>query len=33
LEGAVHIMLNEGEVRVVGERARRPRYWRHIPPV
>ena len=27
-DGAIHVMLKNGELRVEGERARRPRYWR-----
>ena len=32
-DGAVRIVLKSGEVRVEGERAQRPRYWRAAPPV
>jgi competence protein ComEC len=32
-DGAVHVLLKSGEVRVEGERALRPRYWRAAPPV
>jgi len=32
-DGAVHVVLKSGEVRVEGERAQRPRYWRAAPPV
>ena len=32
-DGAVHVLLKSGEVRVDGERAQRPRYWRAAPPV
>jgi competence protein ComEC len=27
-DGAIHVVLKNGELRVEGERARRPRYWR-----
>jgi competence protein ComEC len=33
LDGAVRIRLTGEEVRVEGERARAPRYWRRKPPV
>jgi competence protein ComEC len=33
LDGAVHVVLDRGTVRVEAERARRPRYWRAVPPV
>jgi competence protein ComEC len=33
LDGAVHVVLERGTARVEGERARRPRYWRSVPPV
>jgi len=32
-DGAVHVVLQRAEVRVEGERNRRPRYWRAAPPV
>ena len=32
-DGAVHVLLGGPELRVEGERARRPRYWRGVPPV
>jgi competence protein ComEC len=32
-DGAIHVLLKSAEVRVEGERARRPRYWRAAPPV
>jgi competence protein ComEC len=32
-DGAVHVLLRTAEVRVEGERGRRPRYWRAAPPV
>jgi len=32
-DGAIHVRLGSGEVRVEAERARRPRYWRGVPPV
>jgi competence protein ComEC len=32
-DGAIHVLLRSGEVRVEGERSRRPRYWRAAPPV
>jgi competence protein ComEC len=32
-DGAVHVILRSAEVRVEGERALRPRYWRGLPPV
>jgi competence protein ComEC len=33
LDGAIHAVLDGREVRVERERARRPRYWRQVPPV
>jgi competence protein ComEC len=33
LDGAVHVVLDRGTVRVEAERARRPRYWRAVPRV
>ena len=33
LDGAVHVILDRRTVRVETERARRPRYWRSVPPV
>jgi competence protein ComEC len=33
LDGAIHVILNGRELRVERERARRPRYWRQVPPV
>jgi competence protein ComEC len=32
-DGAIHVVLNRQESLVVGERARRPRYWRRVPAV
>jgi competence protein ComEC len=32
-DGAIHVRLGSGEVRVEAERERRPRYWRGVPPV
>jgi competence protein ComEC len=32
-DGAIHVLLGRAEVQVEGERARRPRYWRGVPPV
>jgi len=32
-DGAIRIVLGARELRVQGERARRPRYWRGAPPV
>jgi len=33
LDGAIHVVLNRAGPAVEGERARRPRYWRAVPPV
>jgi competence protein ComEC len=33
LDGAVHVLLNDREPQVGGERARNRRYWRSVPPV
>jgi competence protein ComEC len=32
LDGAVHVFLNDKGPRVHGERERKPRYWRRMPP-
>jgi competence protein ComEC len=33
LDGAIHAVLSGRELRIERERARRPRYWRQVPPV
>ena len=33
LDGAIHVVLDRAGALVEGERARRARYWRAVPPV